>query len=91
MRCYKKGAIIVTSNRAVEDWGTILGDNVAAGVILDRFLHHTEIIKLDGRSYCLADRREQLKILSKIPSAMSVQNVVDNDVTIQWREVFANS
>jgi len=44
-----------------EDWGKILGDNTAAGVILDRFLHHTEIIKLEGKSYRMHDRREQLK------------------------------
>lgn len=61
MRRYEKGAIIVTSNRPVEDWGKILGDNAVAGVILDRFLHHAEIIKLDGKSYRMHDRREQLK------------------------------
>jgi DNA replication protein DnaC len=61
MRRYEKGAIIVTSNRPVEDWGKILGDNAAASVILDRFLHHAEIIKLDGKSYRMHDRREQLK------------------------------
>jgi len=61
MRRYEKGAIIVTSNRPVEDWGKLLGDNAAAGVILDRFLHHAEIIKLDGKSYRMHDRREQLK------------------------------
>jgi DNA replication protein DnaC len=61
MRRYEKGAIIVTSNRPVEDWGKILGDNAAASAILDRFLHHAEIIKLDGKSYRMHDRREQLK------------------------------
>lgn len=59
MRRYEKGAIIVTSNRPIEDWGKILGDNAAAGVILDRFLHHAEIIKLDGKSYRMHDRKEQ--------------------------------
>jgi len=61
IRRYEKGAIIVTSNRPVEDWGKILGDNTAAGVILDRFLHHAEIIKLEGKSYRMHDRREHLK------------------------------
>jgi len=68
MRRYEKGAIIVTSNRPVEDWGKILGDNTAAGVILDRFLHHAEIIKLDGKSYRMHDRREQLKQVSINPT-----------------------
>jgi DNA replication protein DnaC len=68
MRRYEKGAIIVTSNRPVEDWGKVLGDNAAAGVILDRFLHHAEIIKLDGKSYRMHDRRDQLKQANNIPT-----------------------
>ena len=67
MRRYEKGAIIVTSNRPVEDWGKILGDNTAAGVILDRFLHHAEIIQLEGKSYRMHDRREQLKQTNSNP------------------------
>lgn len=58
VRRYEKGAIMVTSNRPLEDWGKVLGDNAAAGAILDRFLHHAEIIKLDGRSYRMHDRKE---------------------------------
>lgn len=58
VRRYEKGAIIVTSNRPMEDWGKVLGDTAAAGAILDRFLHHAEIIKLDGRSYRMHDRKE---------------------------------
>ena len=58
VRRYEKGAIIVTSNRPVEDWGKVLGDTAAAGAILDRFLHHAEIIKLEGRSYRMHDRNQ---------------------------------
>jgi len=58
VRRYEKGAIIVTSNRPVEDWGKVLGDTAAAGAILDRFLHHAEIIRMEGRSYRMHDRRE---------------------------------
>jgi len=61
VRRYEKGAIIVTSNRPVEDWGKVLGDTAAAGAILDRFLHHAEIIKLEGRSYRMHDRKELRK------------------------------
>ncbi len=59
VRRYDKGSIIVTSNRPLEDWGKLLGDNAATGAILDRFLHHAEVIKLDGKSYRMHDRREQ--------------------------------
>jgi DNA replication protein DnaC len=58
VRRYEKSAIIVTSNRPLEDWGKVLGDTAAAGAILDRFLHHAEIIKLEGRSYRMYDRKE---------------------------------
>ncbi len=61
VRCYEKAAIIVTSNRPIEDWGKVLGDTAAAGAILDRFLHHAEVIKLEGRSYRMHDRKEQRK------------------------------
>jgi DNA replication protein DnaC len=44
-----------------KDWGKVLGDNAAAGAILDRFLHHAEIIRLEGRSYRMHDRRELRK------------------------------
>ena len=48
--------------------GKNLGDNPAAGVIMDRFLHHAEIIKLDGKSYRMLDRREQLKQANNNPT-----------------------
>lgn len=61
IRRYERGAIIVTSNCPLEDWGKVLGDTAAAGAILERFLHHAEIIKLEGRSYCMHDRKELRK------------------------------
>jgi len=58
VRRYEKGAIIMTTNRPLEDWGQVLGDTAAAGAILDRFLHHAEVIRLQGRSYRMHNRRE---------------------------------
>ena len=58
VRRYEKGAIILTTNRPMEDWGPMLGDTAAAGAILDRFLHHAEVIRLQGRSYRMHNRRE---------------------------------
>jgi len=59
-RRYEVGASIITSNRPIEDFGAVLGDNVAAGVLLDRFLHHAEIVQLQGRSYRIHDRQQRL-------------------------------
>jgi DNA replication protein DnaC len=57
VRRYEKGSIILTTNRPLEDWGQVLGDTATAGAILDRFLHHAEVVQLQGRSYRMHDRR----------------------------------
>jgi DNA replication protein DnaC len=53
---YERGAIILTSNRSFSEWGTVLGDEVLATALLDRLLHHAEVISIAGRSYRLKDR-----------------------------------
>lgn len=59
-RRYERGAIILTTNRPIEDWGQVLGDAAAAGAILDRFLHHAEVISLAGfRSYRMHERQQR--------------------------------
>ena len=40
-----------------EDWGKFLGDVPAATAILDRFLAHAEIVKMQGKSYRLRNRK----------------------------------
>ena len=56
MRRYENHATMMTSNRPLEDWGKLIGDVPSATAILDRFLHHAEIITITGRSYRLKDR-----------------------------------
>lgn len=56
MRRYENRSTIMTSNRPIEEWGKLVGDVPAATAILDRFLHHAEIINITGRSYRLKDR-----------------------------------
>lgn len=58
MRRYELKSTIMTSNRPLEDWGKLLGDVPAATAILDRFLHHAQIINITGRSYRLRHRTE---------------------------------
>src|SRR5262245_40800771 len=53
MRRYETRSTMMTSNRPLEDWGKLLGDVPAATAILDRFLHHAEIITITGKSYRL--------------------------------------
>lgn len=56
MRRYETKSTIMTSNRPLEDWGKLLGDVPSATAILDRFLHHADIITITGRSYRLKDK-----------------------------------
>lgn len=63
-RRYESGAILVSSNRPVEDWGQVLSDTAAAGALLDRFLHHAEIIRLQGRSWRVHDRQQRRRSTS---------------------------
>jgi hypothetical protein len=53
MRRYETRSTMMTSNRPLEDWGKLLGDVPGATAILDRFLHHAEIVRMTGRSYRL--------------------------------------
>jgi DNA replication protein DnaC len=53
MRRHENRSTIMTSNRPIEEWGKLIGDVPAATAILDRFLHHAEIINITGKSYRL--------------------------------------
>jgi DNA replication protein DnaC len=56
-RRYERGSILITSNRAVGDWGTVLGDQVVATAILDRLLHHSHVLTIRGDSFRLREKR----------------------------------
>ncbi|HEX2697334.1 MAG TPA: IS21-like element helper ATPase IstB [Anaerolineales bacterium] len=56
MRRYENRSTLMTSNRPIEEWGKLFNDVPAATAILDRFLHHAEIIQMTGRSYRLHHR-----------------------------------
>jgi len=59
-RRYEQGSIILTSNKAFADWGTVIGDGVIASAILDRLLHHSTVFNIRGDSYRLREKREAL-------------------------------
>lgn len=48
---YERGSIIITTNRNFEDWGNVFGDYTIASAIIDRIVHHANIIKINGDSY----------------------------------------
>src|SRR5262249_7168823 len=53
---YERASLIVASNKPFSGWGEIFGDEVVAAAMIDRLVHHAEILSLKGDSYRLRDR-----------------------------------
>jgi DNA replication protein DnaC len=52
------GSIRLSSTTGFSEWGSLLGDEILATALLDRLLHHAEVIPITGRSYRMKDRRD---------------------------------
>jgi DNA replication protein DnaC len=61
MRRYETRSTVMTSNRPLEDWGKLIGDVPSATAILDRFLHHAEVVQITGKSYRLRHQGQKGK------------------------------
>jgi DNA replication protein DnaC len=61
---YERASMIVTSNKVFGRWGEVFGDDVVAAAMIDRLVHHAEVIALKGDSYRLKDRD-----LGRVPAA----------------------
>ena len=61
---YERASLIVTSNKPLGRWGEVFGDDVVAAAMIDRLVHHAEVIALKGDSYRLKDRD-----LGRVPTA----------------------
>ncbi len=53
---YERASMIVTSNKPFSAWGETFGDDVVAAAMIDRLVHHAEILGLKGDSYRLRDK-----------------------------------
>ena len=53
---YERASLIVTSNKPFGRWGEVFGDDVVAAAMIDRLVHHAEVVSLRGDSYRLKDR-----------------------------------
>jgi DNA replication protein DnaC len=61
---YERASLIVTSNKPFGRWGEVFGDDVVAAAMIDRLVHHAEVVALKGDSYRLKDRD-----LGRVPTA----------------------
>jgi DNA replication protein DnaC len=60
MSRYEKLSTVVTSNRPIEDWATLLGDVVVVTPLLDRLMHHGHLLKFEGKSWRLKEATARL-------------------------------
>lgn len=56
-RRYERGSLLITTNQAVTQWGAVFGDDVTAAALLDRLLHHSHTLMIQGESYRLKQKR----------------------------------
>ncbi|MEV4078684.1 IS21-like element helper ATPase IstB [Nonomuraea fuscirosea] len=63
---YEKGSIILTSNKSFSEWGQVFADEVLATAILDRLLHHCDVISINGPSYRLKNRLRNIEQTTEV-------------------------
>ena len=57
---YERGSLIITSNRAFEEWAEVFGNELLAGAALDRLTHHAHTLIIRGESYRQLGRRKEV-------------------------------
>ena len=50
---YEHASIILTSNLAFSAWGSVFGDQAVAAAMIDRIVHHADVLTLNGASWRL--------------------------------------
>lgn len=62
---YLKGSICLTTNRSISSWGQIFDDPMIAAAMLDRLLHRSTVLQIDGESYRMRAHRARAEKLRK--------------------------
>jgi DNA replication protein DnaC len=62
---YERASLIVSSNKTFSAWAEIFGDPVAVAAMVDRLIHHAEVIVLKGDSYRLKGRDKEVMATSQ--------------------------
>ena len=69
---YEHASLILTSNLPFSSWAGVFGDQVVAAAMIDRIVHHADVIALKGASYRLRDRG-----VDTLPSIKAEQESLD--------------
>ena len=70
-RRYETASTVLTSNKPFDEWGEIFGDDLMAGALIDRLLHHCHIVNIRGSSYRMRKHTDLSKILHSPPAQSS--------------------
>lgn len=70
-RRYETASTVLTSNKGFEEWGEVFGDDVMAGALIDRLVHHCHIVSIRGNSYRMKNHAELYAVLTPRAGAAS--------------------
>ena len=56
-RRYERGSLLLTTNQSITQWGHVFGDEVIAAAVLDRVLHHSHVLVIQGDSFRLRQKK----------------------------------
>ena len=56
-RRYERGSMLITTNQTVTQWGHVFGDEMIAAAVLDRVLHHSHVLVIQGDSFRLRQKK----------------------------------
>jgi DNA replication protein DnaC len=56
-RRYERGSLLLTTNQTVTQWGHVFGDDMIASAVLDRVLHHSHVLLIQGDSFRLKQKK----------------------------------
>lgn len=56
-RRYERGSLLITTNQTITQWGHVFGDEMIAAAVLDRILHHSHVLVVQGESYRLKQKK----------------------------------
>ena len=56
-RRYERGSMLITTNQTITQWGHVFGDEMIAAAVLDRALHHSHVLVIQGDSFRLRQKK----------------------------------
>lgn len=83
---YEKGATIITTNKSFDRWGQVFGDDVIASAILDRLLHHSEIVVINGPSFRIQDKLSTVRPVSSENTKPGSRELIAEQVLTHQQE-----